>query len=230
MAGGDVESALDIASFMDSVLNTSEMGSFAERVRNELISEISAKMAEGDFEGALDIAEALNEENLIIAVQEMADAADVEFDALATSAEDAGDRVHDEMVGHSVVSDLVAVRTAGQTHLPPLASLFRMIESVASVSLPATSSYVDALVNSIVEGMGNALPVVDEMINKLAQLSSAATRARETVQSAMNAGGGGGGSTTNNNVTVNQTNNVQSNAQAASVGQATSRGVRGMAA
>lgn len=230
MASSDFASAMDIAGFLDTIVNTEEVGSFAENLRNEMISEISAKMAEGDFESALDIAEALNEENLIIAVQEMAAAAGTEFDELATAAEDASDRVEDATNRHSIVPDIISVRTAAQTHIPPVNALFRMMEQVASVSLPATSSYVDALVNSIIEGMGNALPVVDAMIQKLAQLSEAATSARETVQSALNAGGGGGGSTTNNNVTVNQTNNVQSNAQAASVGQATSRGVRGMAA
>jgi hypothetical protein len=174
----------------------------------------------------------LGDEDVIRGVERMAAEAGTHFDDLATSAEDASDRVHDEMVGHSVVSDLLAVRNAAFAHLPPTASMFRMIESVASQALPATSGYVDALVMSIIEGMGNAMPVVDGMIQKLHDLASVATSTRETVQSAVNAansagGGGGGGNTT---VNVNQTNNVQSNAQAASISQSTSRGVRGMAA
>lgn len=166
-------------------------------------------------------------------------------DEVATAVEDADNRIHQATVGGSIVPDIRLIASTALSAFPlvvapamlmatsvQLASSMvnsglMMIRNTASYAMPQAAGFVNNLTQEIY-GLGDTAPVLDSIISKLHSLASAATGARETLQSVASAGQQVQNVTNNNtSVTVNQTNNVQSGAQAASLGFANSRALRG---
>lgn len=221
------ESHLDVA---QAILDQAELEGVGAEMRDTLVSGISEAMAAGNFEDALDIANMLGEENMITAVQEMAAAAGENFDAMAGSAEAAEQRIDDAVNRHSIVPDIMDIAEAARISLPEAASLFYMLESAAEDAMVGASGYVNVLVDAMLVGFGNVLPVLDGTIDKLTQIAQIGTTANQVVTAVNNSAAQTASITNNTTINMNQTNNVQSQAQSASVGAATSRQIRGLAA
>lgn len=177
------------------------------------------------------------------AVETTANSLVLSTDQIASSIEGADDRIHEAVISGSIVPDIRSIARAAIESFPQVVgpamvmassvmsasmivgSGLTMIRSIAGVAMPAAATYVNILTNAI-EGLGNTAPVLDSIIEKLRQVASVGTDAHAVLDSVA-AAGGSITNVSNTSVTVNQTNNVQSQAEAASLGFANSRAIRG---
>jgi hypothetical protein len=179
------------------------------------------------------------------ATQTAADAVILSADQIATSIEDADERINQAVIGGSIVPDIRLIASTALAAFPQVVAPAMLmaisvqlassmvsaglmsIRNTAAVAMPQAAGFVNNLTQEIY-GLGDTAPILDSIISKLQQLASIGTQARDVLNSVASAGAQVQNVTNNNtNVTVNQTNNVQSGAQAASLGFANSRAIRG---
>ncbi len=226
-AAGDVAGALNIAEGLDDpALITAAQG-----LADTFQAQFESAFASGDQSLALQFAEALGDQELIARAEAMATSVDASMETVATSAEDASTRVGNAVSDRSIVPDMMKVSEAARIYLPIAGNEIINMGILAEEGFSHASYWALAAADSF-NTLGNTLPILQGINAELSAMATLGTTARNIVESIPTGTGGGGGNTNNSNTTVNvnQTNNVQSNAQAASISQSTSRGVRGLAA
>jgi hypothetical protein len=183
-----IQPLIDQGKLVNLEIDTVSLEEQADLAAEVMREKFETALAEGDVQTAFDIADQLDDTELmrratLLAAQMATTKQDVATASndMAASVEDADFRINNATVGNTMTKDFEAVRLSAQQNLPPVGSEFDDMAVISVKAMSRVKSWSEILQDSLL-GFGDVLPILQGIATSVANIATAATNATNAVQ------------------------------------------------